>query len=194
MPIDIQARLSAIQSRIGEIQTRFAAPAPQAPAGATAFGALMDRLGASPETAAPAGAAPVAAASSLAGMIAGAARRQGLDPALVDAVVRVESGYDPKAVSPVGARGLMQLMPGTAAGLGVDPDDPAQNLEGGTRYLAEQIHRFGLESGVAAYNAGPGAVEKHGGVPPYAETQAYVQKVLSLYREASPTVSGGNRP
>jgi soluble lytic murein transglycosylase-like protein len=75
-------------------------------------------------------------------------------------------------------------MPATARDLGVaDPLDPKQNLEGGTRYLADLTKRYGLEDGIAAYNAGPGAVEKHGGVPPYPETQHYVQKVLSLYSQ-----------
>ena len=78
----------------------------------------------------------------------------------------------------------MQLMPGTARELGVaDAFDPAQNLDGGARYLADLTRKYGLANGVAAYNAGPGAVEAHGGVPPYKETQAYVKKVLSLYNE-----------
>lgn len=110
------------------------------------------------------------------------ARRNGLDPLLVELVIRHESNFDPYAHSPVGALGLMQLMPETAANLGVsDPFDPAQNVAGGTAYLADQVHRFGdVRLALAAYNAGPGAVERYGGVPPYAETQSYV---ASIYRE-----------
>jgi soluble lytic murein transglycosylase-like protein len=107
-----------------------------------------------------------------------------VDPDLVSAVMKAESNGNPQARSPVGAIGLMQLMPGTAQSLGVDPTDPVQNIEGGAKYLGELTHKYGLRDGVAAYNAGPGAVERFGGVPPYKETQAYVQRVLSLYNDA----------
>jgi soluble lytic murein transglycosylase-like protein len=93
--------------------------------------------------------------------------------------VRQESGWNPTARSHKGAIGLAQLMPGTARQLGVDPHDPEQNLRGGARYLAAQYRRFGSwRLALAAYNAGPGAVEKHGGVPPFRETQGYVVAIL----------------
>ena len=114
-----------------------------------------------------------------------AAKRHGLDPRLVRAVVAVESAFRPDAVSPKGAQGLMQLMPRTAASLGVaDAFDPEQNLEGGSRHLAALVagYKGDLDRALAAYNAGQGAVARHGGVPPYPETQDYVAKVLKRYR------------
>ncbi len=114
-----------------------------------------------------------------------AARRHGLDPQLVLAVVSVESGFRAQAVSPKGAQGLMQLMPGTASSLGVgDAFDPEQNLDGGVRHLGSLLALYDgdVRRALAAYNAGEGAVARHNGVPPYAETQAYVRKVLQQYR------------
>jgi len=113
------------------------------------------------------------------------ARAQSLDPKLVKAVIQVESGYNAAALSNKGAIGLMQLMPDTARLLDVlDPYDPVQNLRGGVTYLRQLLDRFSgqVEYAVAAYNAGPGAVTKHGGIPPYAETREYVRRVLALYR------------
>jgi soluble lytic murein transglycosylase-like protein len=124
--------------------------------------------------------------AELEALAADVARRHGLDPALVLAVASVESGFRPKAVSPKGAQGLMQLMPATATSLGVtDVFDPETNLEGGSRYLAELIALYDgdLTKALAAYNAGPGAVKRHGGVPPYQETRAYVKKVLERYKK-----------
>jgi soluble lytic murein transglycosylase-like protein len=112
--------------------------------------------------------------------IAAAASATGLDARLLEAVARQESGLRNDAVSPAGAVGLMQLMPATARALGVDPRDADQNLLGGARYLGGLIHRYDgdLTLALAAYNAGPGAVDRHGGVPPYRETQRYVRAVI----------------
>lgn len=106
--------------------------------------------------------------------------RYDLSPALIEALVWQESRWRAAAVSPKGARGLAQLMPGTASYLGVNPDDPFANLEGGARYLREQLDRFGgdLEKALAAYNAGPGRVERAGGVPRIRETQQYVVAIM----------------
>jgi soluble lytic murein transglycosylase-like protein len=129
-----------------------------------------------------------------------AADRHDLDPALVKAVIRTESGWNPYAVSPKGAMGLMQLVPATAERFGVgDPYDPAQNVEGGTAYLKELLDRYhgNLRESLAAYNAGPGAVDASGGVPWYPETRRYVQKVTNAYFQSDsdhdPTLSGFRR-
>jgi hypothetical protein len=116
-----------------------------------------------------------------------AAEKNGVESALVRAVIHAESDFNPKAVSKCGAQGLMQLMPGTARALGVkDSFDPAQNINGGTQYLRHLLDQFGdVSHAVAAYNAGPGSVKRYGGVPPFAETQAYVKRVegyLQNYR------------
>lgn len=118
-------------------------------------------------------------------LIREAARRCGLSADLIHAVVRAESDYDPHCTSSAGAMGLMQLMPATARALGVvDAYDPTQNLLGGCRYLRAQFDRFGdLSLALAAYNAGPGAVARYGGIPPYHETRAYVRRVLSYLSE-----------
>ena len=117
--------------------------------------------------------------------IVGAGRRHGISPALLKAVIHAESGFDVRAVSQKGAQGLMQLMPPTAASLGVDdPFNPWQNIDGGTRHLARLVrtHRGDLSLALAAYNAGSEAVRRHRGIPPYSETRNYVRKVLEFYR------------
>jgi soluble lytic murein transglycosylase-like protein len=200
--MDVFADIAAVQNRIAEIT---GTPAPGSPqpvplaAGASRFaGALANALrpgnpalGLQPggEDApgsgapAPAVAAPVPPAQIDALVEQNAATWQ-VDPALIKAVIANESGFNANATSSVGAQGLMQLMPATAASLGVrDAYDPAQNVAGGARYLRGLLDRFGGDKrlAIAAYNAGPGAVEKYGDVPPYAETRNYVQNVLASF-------------
>jgi soluble lytic murein transglycosylase-like protein len=128
-------------------------------------------------------------------LIEQAAARNGLDPALLHGLIQQESGFDPNATSSAGAAGLTQLMPSTASSMGVaNPLNPAESIEGGARYLGQLMTEFSgnTEDALAAYNAGPGAVEQYRGVPPYAETQSYVTKVLGnaeAYREAHPTTA-----
>ncbi len=115
-----------------------------------------------------------------------AGQANGIDPDLLAAVAAVESNFNPTAISPAGAQGLMQFMPGTAAELGVDPFDPASAASGAARYLRTNFDRFGsVELALAAYNAGPGAVQKHNGIPPYPETQNYVRKVMDEWKARS---------
>lgn len=134
------------------------------------------------------------------GLVTSAAQRYGVDPALLHGLIQQESGFDPTATSGAGALGLCQLMPGTASSLGVsNPLDPAQSIDGGARYLRQQLDAFGGDPSLAlaAYNAGAGAVHRYGGVPPYAETQAYVQKVLGYandYRSSHPSVGAAPAP
>ena len=133
-------------------------------------------------------ASPVAALRSgseaaYAPLFAASGAQHGVSPALLTAVARAESGFNPGARSPAGAQGLMQFMPATARGLGIDPWKPEQAVDGAARLLRQHLDRFGsTELALAAYNAGPGAVTKHGGVPPYRETQDYVRKIMNELR------------
>jgi soluble lytic murein transglycosylase-like protein len=179
--------VTTIGTRVEQLQTMVAqltAP-PAAAAPTTSFAGALASAQTSPST------APAAGASTAFGAeIDAAAASNGIDPALLKGLVSQESGFDPNARSGAGAVGLTQLMPGTAAALGVtNPLDPAQSLQGGAKYLRQQLDRFGGDEklALAAYNAGPGAVAKYGGVPPYAETQNYVNSVLgkaAAYRGA----------
>jgi soluble lytic murein transglycosylase-like protein len=153
-------------------------PATTATSTSTSFAAALS------QAAAPQTSGSGSTAASYAPAIDAAANRNGIDPLLLQSLIQQESGFDPNATSSSGAQGLTQLMPSTAAGLGVtNPYDPAQSIEGGAKYLADQLSTFkgNVPLALAAYNAGPGAVEQAGGVPPYPETTAYVQQVLARY-------------
>ncbi|HEY8315105.1 MAG TPA: lytic transglycosylase domain-containing protein [Candidatus Baltobacteraceae bacterium] len=195
--MDITTEIASVQARIAQI-TGMSAAGPSAVAGPGAAGAGVDGLplldAARPSSfagmvqSALGASAPNAPSmvppAQIDSLVQANSAAWGVDPALVKAIIANESGFNANATSRTGAQGLMQLEPGTAAGLGVsDSYDPAQNVWGGTRYIRGLLERFhgDMRLAVAAYNAGPGAVEKYDGVPPYAETQNYVQNVLSSY-------------
>jgi soluble lytic murein transglycosylase-like protein len=179
---------AAIDTRVQEIRTLIATingqPAQPAASGTSFASTLASAQSAASQTS-PTGAAPAAGAggpTAYDAQIQAAAQANGIDPSLLKGLVAQESGFNPNARSGAGAVGLTQLMPGTAAGLGVtNPLDPVQSLNGGAKYLRQQLDRFGGDPrlALAAYNAGPGAVQKYGGVPPYAETQNYVDSVMA---------------
>jgi soluble lytic murein transglycosylase-like protein len=186
--MDIFAEMTAVQSRIAEITG--APPPNSAPDGNPAFQKALAQALQGPAAGAPAPAATASLAPApvppdqIDALVNQNAATWQVDPSLVKAIIANESGFNANATSPVGAQGLMQLMPATAQGVGVkDSYDPAQNVAGGTRYLKGLLDRFhgDVKLAVAAYNAGPGAVEKYGDVPPYAETKNYVQNVLGSY-------------
>ena len=130
------------------------------------------------------GTLPVPVKDGIKDLIASTALRHQIDPDFVASVVKAESGFNPDAVSPKGAKGLMQLMPRTAAGLGVtNVLDPAANLEGGTKYLRQLLDKYDSDAvkALAAYNAGPQRVEQYAGIPPYRETHAYIARIIEDY-------------
>jgi soluble lytic murein transglycosylase-like protein len=181
-------------ARVNEIQAMIATStgvqSPAATTGPSFDQQLMQASASGPGVAAPTATAPIAGASGGDGPykaeIDAAAQKYGLDPALLRGLIRQESNFDPNAGSPAGAQGLCQLMPGTAAALGcTNVNDPAQNIDAGARYLRQQLDAFGgdVSKALAAYNAGPGAVQRYGGVPPYAETQNYVRQVQAYAAE-----------
>jgi soluble lytic murein transglycosylase-like protein len=170
--------VSAVEHRIAELSGERRSIAPQPTTGSVA--AFASLLASAPPSSRSSGAA-VLPCADVEHLVASACAANGADPALVKAIVANESGFEPAATSSAGAQGLMQLMPATAAELGVrDAYDPAQNIAGGTRYLGQLLQRFGgdVPAAVAAYNAGPEAIER-GEIP--AETQRYVRSVLDSY-------------
>jgi len=206
-PTGVPAGELAAQARIRELQqlleradglstvapgTASAQPATATP---TAFAAALQAA----SGAAPSGAASLEGSGSSAyqPLIEQAALRNGIEPALLHGLIQQESGFDPNSQSSAGAQGLTQLMPGTASSLGVaNPLNPAESIEGGARYLSGLMAQFGgnTSEALAAYNAGPGAVLHYGGVPPYAETESYVTKVLGYaesYRREHPAPATG---
>ncbi len=201
--MDITSDIAAVQTRIAEITGVPATPPAALPAARQNgdFSALVRQALAARSSqsliggpALPSAPNPNAALNEplmippaqIDGLVQSSAAAWQVDPALIKAIIANESGFNANAKSRTGAQGLMQLEPGTAAGLGVrDSYDPAQNISGGTRYIKGLLERFhgDMHLAVAAYNAGPGAVEKYGGVPPYAETQNYVGNVMDAYRK-----------
>jgi soluble lytic murein transglycosylase-like protein len=198
--------VDAVLARVSQLQQMIGAAVPSPAPAATATFATQLASATTATTAAPAATAATAGLAStgvselpadvpFGAEITAAAKKHGIDPALLAGLVKQESNFNPTAGSPAGARGLTQLMPGTAAGLGVtDVLDPLQSLDGGAKYLRQQLDAFGgdVTRALAAYNAGPGAVQRYGGVPPYAETQNYVRVVqanAAQYRAAATTPS-----
>jgi soluble lytic murein transglycosylase-like protein len=188
--MDITSELSAVANRIEQI-TGAPVELPGLPSdGTSSFASVLQAQMAAPDAPSSAGADVAASAPAMVppaqidALVNDSAQSANVDPALVKAIIANESGFNANATSKVGAQGLMQLMPGTAGALGVsDAYDPSQNVAGGTKYIKQMLDRFNgnVRLAVAAYNAGPNAVEKYGDVPPYAETQNYVQNVLASY-------------
>jgi soluble lytic murein transglycosylase-like protein len=203
--LSIFNRIAAIENKIGTIEARLAG-GQQSPmgnvgasggannpianqAGAQQFAGIINSLAEKDkfQPGKPVGATAGARldSASVQPLVAEAAAAHGVDPALIEAVIKQESAYDPNAESGVGAQGLMQLMPETAQDLGVtDRLDPRQNVMGGAKYLRQLMDRYdgNMTKAIASYNAGMGNVDHYGGVPPFPETQDYVQKVLNNYQ------------
>lgn len=165
-------------SGTGQVVRRVAGPAARTP---ESLKTVSPRQFRTP----PSGSASVSSNTGLDHILESTAKKFGIEPGLLKAVAKVESDFNPFAVSKSGAMGLMQLMPGTAASLGVEnPFNAMENIEGGARYLKSLMDRYGGDArlALAAYNAGPGAVDRHGGVPPYSETTSYLNKINNIFR------------
>jgi soluble lytic murein transglycosylase-like protein len=204
------ARVAELRSMIQTVETgtagndSFAGALAEASAVGGATPALGEATALAPTSTAPATATtaatpatspttPAAGAVPYQSLIEESCARYGVDPALLAGLIEQESHFDPTVGSPAGAQGLTELMPETAAALGVtDPHDPAQSIDAGARLLSEKLAEFGgdTELALAAYNAGSGAVQQYGGIPPYPETQEYVKKVLG-YAANYATAFGG---
>jgi soluble lytic murein transglycosylase-like protein len=192
------ARISQIEQLIGAATT--GTPASTQTASTTSFAGQLQQASAAGSPLASQGLQAPSIGGPVDGqysdLINSAASKYGVDPALLKGLIKQESGFNPNASSPAGAAGLCQLMPGTAAALGcTNPLDPAQAIDAGAKYLSQQLKAFGGDprKALAAYNAGPGAVQRYGGVPPYAETQNYVRSVMAFadqYRTQSPPAAG----
>jgi soluble lytic murein transglycosylase-like protein len=187
--------VASVSARVSELEAMIAAanggsPSPAA-GSSTSFDQQLSQATGAQATSATAATGTSSTATGSGSVpyeqqIDAAAQKYGIDPAVLKGLVKQESGFNPNAGSPAGAQGLTQLMPGTAAALGVtDVHDPAQSIDGGARYLKQQLDRFGgdYSKALAAYNAGPGAVQRYGGVPPYAETQNYVKSILAFAQQ-----------
>ena len=200
--------IDAVVARVSELEQMLRFQAPATAQASASFAAQLSSATAAgtPPTAAASSAGAATGPSALpagtpyAAEITAAASKHGVDPALLAGLVEQESNFDPNAGSPAGAQGLTQLMPATAASLGVtNVHDPVQALDGGAKYLRQQLDRFDgdVARALAAYNAGPGAVARFGGVPPYAETQEYVRRVqanAAEYRAAGATSAARPAP
>lgn len=176
---EILARMAQIEAKLESAfpSERFETAMAKLPGGVNAMYQPVDPMSISADL------SPIAP-EAIKRAIQQAAEKAGIDPDLFDALVARESAYNPRARSSVGALGLTQLMPATAKELGVsDRNDPIQSLRGGATYLKQMLERYGgdMRLALAAYNAGPGAVDKHNGVPPFKETQKYVRDIMSVY-------------
>lgn len=188
-------RINQIESQINSLDQAFsaapkkaatpAAPQPGAPSFQSIINSMTEGQRFSPSAVRSAGPS-MHCPAEFESIISEASKKYNVDESLIKAVIRQESAYDPQATSYCGAQGLMQLMPETAKELGVqDAYNPRDNIMGGTKYLRRLLDQFdgNMTKAIASYNAGPGAVQQHGGVPPYPETQDYVSKVLGYYED-----------